>query len=52
MRVLVEGNGKDLFSRTHSVIPGMTKGQMALAMEWMMGSEVGEKIREIAERAM
>ena len=52
MRVFVEGNGRELFSRTYSVIPGMTKVQMALAMEWMMGSEIGVEIREITEGAM
>ena len=53
MRTWVErGSGSTLLSRAQPVIPGMAKSQLALAMEWMMGGEVGAVIIRRAEEAM
>jgi hypothetical protein len=52
-RVLVKSDtGGALFNRSRSVVPGITQDQMALAMEWMMGSEIGARMIKRAETAL
>jgi hypothetical protein len=46
------GKSKNLFSRSDSVVPGLSKKQMALAMEWMMASDVGLELIEHAQEAL
>ena len=52
LRALVAGGkSRNLFSRSDSVVPGLSREQMALAMEWMMASDVGLELIEHAREA-
>ena len=53
MRALAMGGPtKNLFSRTQSMLPALSREETGLALEWMMGSDIGEKIIQVAEEIL
>ena len=53
MRALVVGGrNKNLFTRAHSLLPALSREDTGLALEWMVGSEIGVEIIRVAEEAL